>query len=40
MIKSLSQGISNYSTGIQKRAKLVEGSFGNLERTVKNYLQS
>jgi argininosuccinate lyase len=40
MIKSLSQGVSNYSTGIQKRAKLVEGSFGNLERTVKNYLQS
>jgi argininosuccinate lyase len=40
MIKSLSQGISNYSTGIQKRAKLVEGSFDNLERTVKNYLQS
>jgi argininosuccinate lyase len=40
MIKSLSQGISNYSTGIQKRAKLVEGSFGNLERTVKNYLRS
>jgi argininosuccinate lyase len=40
MIKSLSQGISNYSTGIQKRAKLVEGSFDNVERTVKNYLQS
>jgi argininosuccinate lyase len=40
MIESLSQGISNYSTGIQKRAKLVEGSFDNLERTVKNYLQS
>jgi argininosuccinate lyase len=40
MIKSLSQGISNYSTGIQKRAKLVEGSFDNLERTVMNYLQS
>jgi argininosuccinate lyase len=40
MIKSLSQGISNYSTGIQKRAKLVEGSFDNLERTVKNYIQS
>jgi argininosuccinate lyase len=40
MIESLSQGISNYSTGIQKRTKLVEGSFDNLERTVKNYLQS
>jgi argininosuccinate lyase len=40
MIKSLSQGIANYSTGIQKRTKMVEGSFDNLERTVKNYLQS
>jgi argininosuccinate lyase len=40
MIKSLSQGIANYSTGIQKRTKMVEGSFHNLERTVKNYLQS
>ncbi len=39
MIKSLSQGISNYSTGIQKRTKMVKGSFDNLERTVKNYLQ-
>ena len=39
MIKSLSQGISNYSAGIQKRTKMVEGSFDNLERTVKNYLQ-
>jgi hypothetical protein len=36
----LSQGIANYSTGIQKRTKMVEGSFDNLERTVKNYLQS
>jgi argininosuccinate lyase len=40
MIKSLSQGISNYSTGIQKRTKMIEGSFDNLERTVKNYLHS
>jgi argininosuccinate lyase len=39
MIKSLSQGISNYCTGIQKRTKMVEGSFYNLERTVKDYLQ-
>jgi argininosuccinate lyase len=39
MIKSLSQGISNYRTGIQKRTKMVEGSFYNLERIVKNYLQ-
>jgi argininosuccinate lyase len=40
MIKSLSQGISNYSAGIEKRTKMVKGSFDNLERTVKNYLQS
>jgi len=39
MIKSLSQGISNYNVGIQKRTKMVEGSFDDLERTVKNYLQ-
>jgi argininosuccinate lyase len=39
MVKSLSQGISNYSVGIQKRTKMVEGSFYNLERTVKDYLQ-
>jgi argininosuccinate lyase len=39
MIKSLSQGVSNYSTGIQKRTKMVEGSFDNLERTVKTYLE-
>ena len=38
MIKSLSQGIANYSTGIQKRTRMVEGSFDTLERTVKNYL--
>ena len=40
MIKSLSQGIANYSVGIQKRTKMVRGSFDNLDRTVKNYLQS
>jgi argininosuccinate lyase len=40
MIKSLSQGISNYSAGIQKRTKMVEGSFDNLGRTVDNYLHS
>jgi argininosuccinate lyase len=39
MIKSLSQGISNYSIGIQKRTKMVKGSFENVERTVRNYLQ-
>jgi argininosuccinate lyase len=39
MIKSLSQGIANYCVGIQKRSNMVTGSFDNLERTVRNYLQ-
>jgi argininosuccinate lyase len=38
MIKSLSQGISNYKIGIQRRTKMVQGSFDNLDRTVKKYL--
>jgi argininosuccinate lyase len=40
MIKSLSQGVSNYKIGIQRRTKLVQGSFDNLGRTVMKYLQS
>lgn len=40
MIKSLSQGASNYKIGIQRRTKMVEGSFGNLDKTVRKYLQS
>src|ERR671917_570332 len=40
MIISLSQGIANYSIGIQKRTKMVEGSFDSLQRTVKNYLSA
>src|SRR5919109_4198549 len=40
MIKSMSQGIANYCTGIQKRTKMVKGLFDNLENTVKNYLES
>lgn len=40
MIKSLSQGISNYKIGIQKRTKMVQGSFDNLDNTVRKYLQS
>ena len=40
MIKSMSQGIANYCTGIQKRTKMVKGLFDNLEKTVKNYLES
>ncbi len=40
MIKLLSQGISNYKIGIQKRKKMVRGSFDNLDKTVKKYLQS
>ena len=38
MIKSLSQGISNYKIGIHRRTKMVQGSFDNLDRTVKKYL--
>jgi argininosuccinate lyase len=40
MIKSLSEGIANYSVGIQKRTRMVEGSFYTLERTVKSYLSA
>jgi hypothetical protein len=40
MIKSLSEGITNYGVGIQKRARLVEGSFDTLERIVKKYLSA
>jgi argininosuccinate lyase len=40
MIKSMSQGIANYCAGIQKRTKMVKGLFDNLEKTVKNYLES
>ena len=40
MIKSLSQGVSNYKIGIQKRTKMVQGSFDNLGRIVMKYLQS
>jgi argininosuccinate lyase len=39
MIRSLSQGIVNYCSGIQKRTKMVQGLFDNLERTVKNFLK-
>jgi argininosuccinate lyase len=38
MIKSLSQGISNYKIGIHRRTKMVQGSFDSLDRTVKKYL--
>ncbi|MEW6605444.1 MAG: hypothetical protein AB1351_12260, partial [Thermoproteota archaeon] len=40
MIKSLSQGVSNYNIGIAKRSKMVKGAFDNLERTVRKYMQS
>ena len=40
MIKLLSQGVSNYKVGIQRRTKLVQGSFDKLLRTVTKYLQS
>ena len=37
MIKSLSQGVSNYKIGIGRRTKMVGGAFGNLEKTVSKY---
>lgn len=40
MIKSLYQGVLNYKIGIQRRTKMVKGSFGNLDKTVMKYLQS
>jgi argininosuccinate lyase len=40
MIKSLSQGVSNYKIGIQRRTMMVQGSFDNLGRSVRKYLQS
>jgi argininosuccinate lyase len=40
MIKSISQGVHNYCSGIQKRTKMVERLFDNLEKTVKNYIES
>jgi hypothetical protein len=40
MIKSLSQGISNYNIGIKRRTKMVQGSFENLAKTVRKYLRS
>jgi argininosuccinate lyase len=40
MIKSLSQGVSNYQIGIQRRTKLVKGSFDNLEKTIWKYMRS
>jgi argininosuccinate lyase len=40
MIRSLSQAISNYCIGIQKRTKLTGGSIANLEKTIKDYLES
>ncbi|HEX2014530.1 MAG TPA: hypothetical protein VLA68_04810, partial [Nitrososphaera sp.] len=40
MIKSLSQGISNYNIGIKRRTKMVRGSFDNLAKAVRIYLRS
>lgn len=40
MIKSLSQGVSNYNVGISKRSKMVKGAFDNLEKIVRKYMQS
>jgi argininosuccinate lyase len=40
MIKSISQGVANYSSGIQKRTKTLKRLFDNLKKTVKNYIES
>jgi argininosuccinate lyase len=40
MIKSLSQGVSNYTIGIKKRTKMAEGAFDNLGKVVKKYARS
>jgi argininosuccinate lyase len=40
MIKSISEGVHNYRSGIQKRTQMVEHLFENLEKTVKNYIES
>jgi argininosuccinate lyase len=40
MIKALSHGVSNYKIGIQRRTKMLQGSFDNLGRAVTKYLQS
>jgi argininosuccinate lyase len=40
MIKSLSQGVSNYKIGIGRRTKMVKGSFDGLEKTVSKYVRS
>ena len=40
MIKSISEGVHNYCSGIQKRTQMVEHLFENLEKTVKNYIES
>ena len=40
MIKSLSQGVDNFKDGIQKRIKMVQGSFDNLTRIADKYSDS
>jgi argininosuccinate lyase len=40
MIQSLSEGIANYCTGIEKRTKMVRTTLDNLDKTVKNHLRS
>lgn len=40
MIKSVSQGVSNYKIGIEKRTRLVQGSFDRLGEIVKKCLQT
>jgi argininosuccinate lyase len=40
MIRMMSQVARNYKVGIQKRIKMVQGSFDNLAKSVERYLKS
>lgn len=40
MIKSLSQGVSNYKIGIARRTKMAKGALDSLGKTVRKYMRS
>ncbi|MGI0029249.1 MAG: argininosuccinate lyase [Nitrososphaera sp.] len=40
MIKTLSEQVANFKAGVQKRIKMVQGSFDSLSRTVDKYIES
>ena len=40
MIKTISEGVTNYKAGIQKRIRMIQGSFDALSRTVDRYTKS